>query len=170
MLLEAEVTLCTAGICLDGIDRPYDRVPAIEIGRILSRRTGLGLKRRTTRCVCDIAEVKTGAACGNFVQDFGERNVADIKAPSAVEFVAHTCFQSDVALVLRSYARAVSARRLPACFADTAGAHLDTACPISNVVLPDSSVASSRKRSVYLAVFNALICDEPEQLIGSMKD
>ena len=68
-----------------------------------------------------------------------------------VDIVAHSCCQSNAALVLTPYAWEVSARRLAACFEDTAGAQLETACPIGNAVLPESIVASLRKRPVYLA-------------------
>jgi hypothetical protein len=90
---EAEVSLCTAGICLDVIGWQYDRIPAEEIVRIVAEFPRLGMKYRMTRCFCQIAEVKPELTYDNFVRDFGERFVAGYKAPSAVDFVANAPFR-----------------------------------------------------------------------------
>jgi hypothetical protein len=89
---EAEVALCTAGICLDVIGWQYDRIPSKEMERIVAEFPRLGMKRRMTRCFCHIAEVKPELSYDNFVRDFGERFVEDYKAPSAVDFVADAPF------------------------------------------------------------------------------
>jgi hypothetical protein len=90
---EAEVSLCTAGICLDVIGWQYDRIPAEEMVRIVAEFPRLGMKYRMTRCFCHIAEVKPELTYDNFVRDFGERFVAGYRAPSAVDFVANTPFR-----------------------------------------------------------------------------
>jgi hypothetical protein len=89
---EAEVALCTAGICLDVIGWQYDRIPSNEIDKIIAEFPRLAMKFRMTRCFCHIAEVRPELTYDNFVRDFGERFVEGYKAPSAVDFVADTPF------------------------------------------------------------------------------
>ncbi len=90
---QAEVALCTAGICLDVIGWQYDRIPSEEMERIVAEFPRLGMKHRMTRCFCHIAEVRPELTYDNFVRDFGERFVAGYKAPSSVDFVAKAPFQ-----------------------------------------------------------------------------
>lgn len=90
---EAEVALCTAGICLDVVGWQFNRIPPEEVERIVAEFPRLGMKRRMTRCFCHIAEVKPELTYDNFVRDFGERFVAGYKAPSAADFVADAPFQ-----------------------------------------------------------------------------
>jgi hypothetical protein len=89
---EAEVALCTAGICLDVIGLQYDRIPSKEIDKIVAEFPRLGMKKRMTGCFCHIAKVKPELTYDNFVRDFGERFVVDYKAPSAVDFVEDAPF------------------------------------------------------------------------------
>jgi len=90
---EPEVSLCTAGICLDVIGWQYDRIPPDEMETIVAEFPRLGMKYRMTRCFCHIAEVKPELTYDNFVRDFGERFVAGYKAPSSVDFVANAPFR-----------------------------------------------------------------------------
>ncbi|MET0527230.1 MAG: hypothetical protein ABW003_02595 [Microvirga sp.] len=90
---EAEVALCTAGICLDVIGWQYDRIPSNEIQKIVAEFPRLGMKLRMTRCFCHIAKVRPELTYDNFVRDFGGRFVEGYKAPSAVDFVANAPFQ-----------------------------------------------------------------------------
>lgn len=90
---EAEVALCTAGICLDVVGWQYNRILPEEVESIVAEFPRLGMKRRMTRCFCHIAEVKPELTYDNFVRDFGERFVAGYKAPSAADFVANAPFQ-----------------------------------------------------------------------------
>jgi hypothetical protein len=89
---EAEVALCTAGICLDVIGLQYDRIPSKEMEQIVTEFPRLGMKQRMTRCFCHIAEVRPELTYDNFVRDFGERFVEGYKAPSSVDFVAGAPF------------------------------------------------------------------------------
>jgi len=90
---EAEVALCTAGICLDVVGWQYNRIPREEVESIVAEFPRLGMKRRMTRCFCHIAEVKPELTYDNFVRDFGERFVSGYKAPSAADSVANAPFQ-----------------------------------------------------------------------------
>jgi len=90
---EAEVALCTAGICLDVVGWQYNRIPPEEVKRIVAEFPRLGMKRRMTRCFCHIAEVKPELTYDNFVRDFGERFVSGYKAPSSADFVANAPFE-----------------------------------------------------------------------------
>jgi hypothetical protein len=90
---EAEVALCTAGICLDVIGWQYDRIPSNEMQKIVAEFPRLGMKLRMTRCFCHIAEVRPELTYDNFVRDFGERFIAGYKAPSAVDSVTNAPFQ-----------------------------------------------------------------------------
>ena len=89
---EAEVALCTAGVCLDVVGMQYDLVPSDEIARIVAAFPRLGMKQRMSRCFCRIAETNPETTYDNFARDFGERFVPGYKAPSAVDFVMNTPF------------------------------------------------------------------------------
>ncbi|MEI9412419.1 hypothetical protein [Mesorhizobium salmacidum] len=90
---EAEVALCTAGICLDVVGLQYSLISAAEIARIVGEFPRLQMKRRMTRCFCHIAKVNPETTYDNFARDFGERFVAGYKAPSSVDFVMNTPFE-----------------------------------------------------------------------------
>jgi hypothetical protein len=90
---EAEVALCTAGICLDVVGLQYSLIPSAEKTRIVEEFPRLGMKRRMTRCFCHIAEVRPETTYDNFARDFGERFVSGYKAPSAVDLVMNAPFE-----------------------------------------------------------------------------
>ncbi|TKB92930.1 MAG: hypothetical protein E5W81_05935 [Mesorhizobium sp.] len=90
---EAEVAICTAGICLDVVGLQYSVIPAAEIARIVGEFPRLQMKRRMMRCFCRIAEVSPETTYDNFARDFGERFVPGYKAPSSVDFVMNTPFE-----------------------------------------------------------------------------
>jgi len=52
---EAEVALCTAGICLDVVGLQYELIPSGEMKTIVAELPRLGMKSRMTRCFCGIA-------------------------------------------------------------------------------------------------------------------
>lgn len=89
---EAEVALCTAGVCLDVVGLNYETIPASEIARIVSEFPRLEMKRRMTRCFCHIAQKHPETTYDNFARDFGERFVPGYRAPSSVDFVSNTPF------------------------------------------------------------------------------
>ena len=89
---EAEVALCTAGICLDVVGLQYDTLPPDDVQRILRAYPRLGMKRRMTQCFCHIARTRPETSYDNFVRDFGERLVAGYRAPSSVDFVERAPF------------------------------------------------------------------------------
>jgi hypothetical protein len=89
---EAEVALCTAGICLDVVGLQYELVPAAEMARIVEEFPRLDMKRRMTRCFCHIAEARPETTYDNFVRDFGERYLHGYRAPSSVDLVANAPF------------------------------------------------------------------------------
>ncbi|CAH1691604.1 conserved hypothetical protein [Hyphomicrobiales bacterium] len=89
---EAEVALCTAGICLDVVGLQYDALPPNEVQQILRAYPRLGMKRLMTQCFCHIARTRPETSYDNFVRDFGERLVAGYRAPSSVDFVERAPF------------------------------------------------------------------------------
>ena len=89
---EAEVALCTAGICLDVVGLQYDLIPSCEMKTIVAEFPRLGMKARMTHCFCGIARSYPQTTYDNFARDFGERFVPGYKAPSSVDFVANTPF------------------------------------------------------------------------------
>ncbi|MER9115813.1 hypothetical protein NKH93_04240 [Mesorhizobium sp. M0954] len=90
---EAEVALCTAGICLDVVGLQYSLVSSAEIAKIVGEFPRLGMKRRMTRCFCHIAEIRPETTYDNFARDFGERFVSGYKATSAVDLVMNAPFE-----------------------------------------------------------------------------
>jgi hypothetical protein len=72
---EAEVALCTAGICLDVVGLQYSLIPANEMKGIVEAFPRLEMKQRMRRCFCHIAETRPETTYDNFVRDFGERFV-----------------------------------------------------------------------------------------------
>jgi hypothetical protein len=89
---EAEVALCTAGICLDVVGLQYGLIPSDEMGTIVEDFPRLGMKSRMTRCFCCIARSHPETTYDNFCRDFGERFVPGYKAPSSVDLVMHAPF------------------------------------------------------------------------------
>jgi hypothetical protein len=91
---EADVALCTAGICLDVVGLQYDAIPPSEIARIVNEFPRLDMKRRMTRCFCHIAENVPETTYDNFVRDFGNRFVFGYgaKVPSSDDLVANAPF------------------------------------------------------------------------------
>jgi hypothetical protein len=92
---EAEVSLCTAGICLDVVGLQYDLIPAHEIATIVAAFPRMDMKRRMTRCFCHIAETVPETTYDNFVRDFGERFVYGYRAriPSSDDLVTNAPFE-----------------------------------------------------------------------------
>ena len=91
---EAEVALCTAGVCLDVVGLQYNLVPSDEMTRIVGEFPRLDMKRRMTRCFCHIAKTRPETTYDNFARDFGERFIPGYKAPSSVDFVANAPFDA----------------------------------------------------------------------------
>jgi hypothetical protein len=89
---EAEVALCTAGICLDVVGLQYNLIPPDEIKRVVGEFPRLQLKRRITECSCHIAKTVPQTTYDTFIRDFGERFVSGYKAPSLVDMVADSPF------------------------------------------------------------------------------
>jgi hypothetical protein len=89
---EAEVALCTAGICLDVIGLQYDLLPQDDIVRIVGALPRLEMKRRMSRCFCHIAEAHPETTYDNFVRDFGTRFVGGYTAVSAADLVENAPF------------------------------------------------------------------------------
>jgi hypothetical protein len=90
---EAEVALCTAGICLDVVGLQYSLIPSNEMKKIIDEFPRLGMKSRMTRCFCSIARSHPETTYDNFARDFGERFVSGYKAPSSVDLVMHAPFE-----------------------------------------------------------------------------
>src|SRR5262245_22084731 len=89
---EAEVALCTAGICLDVVGLQYDLVPSQEMKQIVNEFPRLRMKARMTRCFCCIARSHPETTYDNFMRDFGERFVPGYEASSTVDLVMHAPF------------------------------------------------------------------------------
>jgi hypothetical protein len=90
---EAEVALCTTGICLDVIGLQYNLIPSGDMENILTEFPRLGMKQKMTQCFCHIAKKQPQTTYDNFARDFGERFIAGYKAPSSVDFVMNAPFQ-----------------------------------------------------------------------------
>jgi len=89
---EAEVALCTAGICLDVVGLQYGLIPPDEITKVVEAFPRLGMKKRMTRCFCCIARVRPDTTYDNFVHDFGDRFIPGYEAPSSVDLVMNAPF------------------------------------------------------------------------------
>lgn len=89
---EAEVALCTAGICLDVVGLQYEMVPAAKVKSIVDRFPRLRMKEQMTRCFCGMARNHPETSYDNFLRDFGERYVPDFNAPSSVDLVRNSPF------------------------------------------------------------------------------
>lgn len=89
---EAEVALCTSGICLDVIGWQFDLVPSNEIENVVMEFPRLQMKRRMSRCFCHIAQARPETTYDNFARDFGTRFVKGYTAVSAVDLVMNAPF------------------------------------------------------------------------------
>jgi hypothetical protein len=89
---EAEVALCTAGVCLDVVGLQYEVIPPGEIKKIVDEFPRLRMKSRMTRRFCCFAQSHPETTYDNFCRDFGERFVPGYKAPSSVDLVMHAPF------------------------------------------------------------------------------
>ncbi|KCZ94087.1 hypothetical protein [Hyphomonas johnsonii] len=89
---EAEIALCTSGICLDVVGLQFEVIPSDEIARIVAEFPRLGMKEQMTGCFCRIAERVPETTYDNFVRDFGERFVPGYAAPSSVDSVMNSPF------------------------------------------------------------------------------
>src|SRR5262252_2592541 len=78
---EAEVALCTAGICLDVVGLQFELIPPGEMKTIVDKFPRLAMKSRMTRCFCCMAKSHPETSYDNFLRDFGERFVADYTVP-----------------------------------------------------------------------------------------
>jgi hypothetical protein len=91
---QAEVALCTIGICLDVVGLQYSSIPSVEMQVIVTEFPRLGMKQQMTRCFCHIAATQPETTYDNFVRDFGERLVPGYRVPtSSVDLVAHAPFE-----------------------------------------------------------------------------
>jgi hypothetical protein len=91
---EAEVALCTAGICLDVVGLQHEVVPAAEIARIVEAFPRLYMKRRMTQCFCLMARSNPETTYDNFLRDFGERFVPGYRPPSSVDLISNAPFDT----------------------------------------------------------------------------
>lgn len=89
---EAEVALCTAGICLDVVGLQYDLLPQDDIASIVEAFPRLEMKRRMSLCFCHLAEAHPETTYDNFLRDFGTRFVGGYKAISAADLVNNAPF------------------------------------------------------------------------------
>jgi hypothetical protein len=89
---EAEVRLCTAGICLDVVGLQYELLPAADIAAIVAAYPRLDMKRRMTNCFCQMVKASPATSYDNFLRDFGERYVPGYSPPSSVDFVTNAPF------------------------------------------------------------------------------
>jgi hypothetical protein len=89
---EAEIALCTTGICLDVVGLKYSLVPSSEVRAIVAEFPRLGMKSRMTDCFCHIAKTRPETTYDNFVRDFGERLVPGYTVPSSVDLVTAAPF------------------------------------------------------------------------------
>jgi hypothetical protein len=89
---EPEVSLCTAGVCLDVVGLQYDLIPPDQIKEIIGQFPRLEMKSRMTHCFSSIARSQPQTTYDNFARDFGERFVPGYKAPSSVDLVMDAPF------------------------------------------------------------------------------
>ncbi|CAN7749059.1 MULTISPECIES: hypothetical protein [unclassified Ensifer] len=89
---EAEIALCTAGICFDVVGLKYSLIPSSEVRAIIAEFPRLGMKKKMTACFCHIAKTQPETTYDNFVRDFGERLVPGYSVPSSVDLIAEAPF------------------------------------------------------------------------------
>ena len=90
--LEAEIALCTAGICFDVVGLKYSLIPSSDVRAIIAEFPRLGMKKKMTACFCHIAKTQPETTYDNFVRDFGERLVSGYSVPSSVDLIAEAPF------------------------------------------------------------------------------
>jgi hypothetical protein len=90
---EAEVSLCTAGVCLDVVGLQIDALTIDEVASVVREFPRLDMKKRMTKCFCHIALTVPETTYDNFVRDFGQRFIAGYVPPSSVEWVANAPFE-----------------------------------------------------------------------------
>jgi len=91
---EPEVSLCTAGICLDVVGLGYEKICAAERKAIIAAYPRLDLKKKMTKCFCQMIEVAPATTYDNFMRDFGVRYVEGYSPPSAADSVLNAPFES----------------------------------------------------------------------------
>jgi hypothetical protein len=89
---EAEVALCTAGICLDVVGLGFDAVPAEDRTMIVDAFPRIGMKRKMTSCFAHMVRADPSTSYDNFLRDFGERFVPGYHVPSSVDLVRDAPF------------------------------------------------------------------------------
>lgn len=89
---EVEVSLCTAGVCLDVVGLQFDALASSEIAGVIAEYPRLRMKTRMAKCFCHFAATVPGTTYDNFLRDFGERFVFGYNPPSAVDWVANAPF------------------------------------------------------------------------------
>lgn len=89
---EAEIALCTAGICFDVVGLKYSLIPSSDVRAIIAEFPRLGMKKKMTACFCHIAKTQPETTYDNFVRDFGERLVSGYSVPSSVDLIAEAPF------------------------------------------------------------------------------
>ncbi|MDH7808661.1 hypothetical protein DXT91_11555 [Agrobacterium tumefaciens] len=90
---EAEIALCTTGICFDVVGLKYSLIPSSQVRAIIDAFPRLGMKKKMTACFCTIARTQPETTYDNFVRDFGERLVPGYSGPSSVDLVAAAPFE-----------------------------------------------------------------------------
>jgi hypothetical protein len=90
---ETEVSLCTAGICLDVVGLGFDSVPQGEIDMIVEAFPRLNMKREMRACFSHMARAAPATSYDNFLRDFGERFVSGYEAPSTVDLLMGAPFR-----------------------------------------------------------------------------
>lgn len=89
---EAEVSLCTIGICFDVVGLKYSLIPSTDVRAVVAQFPRLGMKSEMTACFCHIAKTQPETTYDNFVRDFGERLVPGYRVPSSVDLIAAAPF------------------------------------------------------------------------------
>jgi hypothetical protein len=89
---EAEVALCTTGICFDVVGLKYSVIPSSDVRAIVGEFPRLGMKWNMTSCFCHLAKTQPQTTYDNFVRDFGERFVPGYTVPSSVDLIAAAPF------------------------------------------------------------------------------
>ncbi len=82
---QPEVAICAAGIGCDIVGFGLDKIPAQQIAAITAAYPRLAIKEGFKNDMCAIVRSKPQTTYDNFVRDFGERYVADYKAPSSAD-------------------------------------------------------------------------------------
>lgn len=66
---EAEIALCTTGICFDVVGLKYSLIPSSKVRAIIDTFPRLGMKKKMTACFCHIAKAQPETTYDNFVRD-----------------------------------------------------------------------------------------------------